>query len=266
MARVGRGQSFKPIVMHGKTPALITSAPGDTLGASETFLKQVNKLFADALSLVEARALQVNKRVADTVALTENLGVVRIAVKAVGDTLSLTESLIKQVNKTVGETVGLSETFVKQTNKVLAETISLTEARVLSISRHTADSLGLTEWLNAIKVLVRSYDDTLGLSETFTKRINKPLAETVALAEARMLTTLKREADTLGLTEGLAAVRTSILSMPETVAWVESVAMLALRRVTDALGLTESLATAVVSGSSSRQPPSRMSIGMRIGL
>jgi hypothetical protein len=126
---------------------------GDTLGASESFLKRVNKLFADAVSLVEARALHINKRVAETVALTENLGAVRVAVKAVSDTLSLTE------------------TFVKRVTTRVVETVALTEARLLTVSRRVTDTLGLTEGLGAVRVRVTSLGETVSLTEQLAASI-----------------------------------------------------------------------------------------------
>ena len=266
-------------------PETVPLSVSDTLGASESFVKRVNKLFADALSLVEARMLQINKRVAETVSLAENLGVVRIAVKAVSDTLGASEAVVKQVNKRVADTVSLAEAFVKQSNNALAETVAFTEARALAVSKQVADTLGFTEGFNALKVLVRAYDDTLGLSETFTKRINTPLAEAVALAEARTLTTLKQAADTLGFTEGFSALKVLVRSVSDTlgftesdtlqaqkrnaeaVALAEAIARAASKRLNEAVGLSEGLgAQTIPAGGGSTPAACRCSVSIRIGI
>ena len=163
MARLGRAQVFPAIVRHGPTPAFVTTSLPETFTPTETFLKRVDKLFADAVALTEARVLQVNRRVAETVVLTENLTAVKVVVRAIGDSVSLTE------------------TFAKQTNKRVADTVALTEARLLSVNRRLAETVSLSETF--VRTRTEALADTLGMTEALTKFITTLRGETVVLTE-----------------------------------------------------------------------------------
>lgn len=92
-----------------------TVSVSDTFTPSEAFLKRVDKLLADAVSLVEARLLTVGKRVADSVSLTEGFSALRVVVKPVADAVALTEARLVSIGKVLAEAVGLSESLGIQT-------------------------------------------------------------------------------------------------------------------------------------------------------
>jgi hypothetical protein len=87
------------------------------------------------------------------------------------------------VERSSQETVVLSESFLKKVDTLFAEAVALTEARVFAISRTFAEAVGLAEGFAAVKTMVRTLTDTLGVTEAFTKSIAKQQAETVVLTE-----------------------------------------------------------------------------------
>src|SRR3990172_2783647 len=137
----------------------------ETLAPSETFLKQVDKLLAEAVALTEARTLSLARTMSETLGLAEGFSAVKTTFKDIGDTLGFTEG------------------FGKQINKAITETVALTEARLLSVSKGVAETVGLAEGFTAVKTAFRTLTDTLGVTEAFTKGIEKIHAETVGLSE-----------------------------------------------------------------------------------
>src|SRR5574343_1340046 len=110
---------FDP-VLYRQSPFVPTKASSaqqvsssDTFTPSESFLKQVNKLFADAIALSEGFAKGVNRSIAESVVLTESFA--KQANKTVGDTVVLTEQLaaVKIAARAVRDTVSFSESGAK---------------------------------------------------------------------------------------------------------------------------------------------------------
>ena len=126
-------------------PSLRTSTTSETWTPSETFLKRVNKLLAEAVSL------------------TEQFTATKVSMKAVADTVAFTEG------------------FVKRVNNALAETVALTEARTLKVIKTRAETVGLTEGF--AKKAFKNVGDTLGITELLRKFVTKRKAETVGLTE-----------------------------------------------------------------------------------
>lgn len=120
---------------------------------------------ADTVAFTETEREVVSKPRAETVSLTENLSAVRVAIKTMGDTLSLVEG------------------FTKRMTHAMAETVALTEARLVSVSKRTADTLNLTEGLTALRVFVQQITDPLGLTETLRKVVFRRTQETLGLSE-----------------------------------------------------------------------------------
>lgn len=150
------GTTYRPWIEFDDTIGFReTAAPADTVGLAETETEQVQKTWAETLGLGEAFAA------------------VRVAVAAIGDTVSLVESAVKQVNKAVGETVALAETFVKSLSRSVAETVGLTESRQVTVNK--------------------SAQDAVDLAESIAREHAKTLAETAGLAEELIPVTIPAE-------------------------------------------------------------------------
>src|SRR5574338_97469 len=63
----------------------------DSSSLSDSFLKQVNKLFAEAIALAESRTITVGKHVAESTSLSEALTATKVAIKSAAETISLSE-------------------------------------------------------------------------------------------------------------------------------------------------------------------------------
>src|SRR5574343_1875960 len=101
-------------VLYRQSPFVPTKASSaqqvsssDTFTPSESFLKQVNKLFADAIALSEGFAKGVNRSIAESAVLTESFA--KQANKTVGDTVALTEkgSAVRRAAGSVSDVVAL---------------------------------------------------------------------------------------------------------------------------------------------------------------
>jgi hypothetical protein len=202
---------------------------------------------ADTVTLTEAQTQTVSKPRAETVVLTEGFSAVRTSIKAFNDTISFVEG------------------FTKQVNKALAETVSLAESQLVAVNKRLADTVSLTEDFLAQRVTVQAVDDTVSLVEGFRKQVNEALAESVSLAEAQVVTVAKRASDTVGLTESLTAVRTTIRDFSETIGMTEALRKVLTKSRAETVGLTENV-TAVSSAVSGYTPiQMSLSIAIRIG-
>jgi len=65
----------------------------------------------------------------------------------------------------VADTVSLTETMVKQVQRTLAETMVLTEAQAREAQKVMAETLGLSENLATARIAIQAMADTVGLSE-----------------------------------------------------------------------------------------------------
>lgn len=102
----------------------------------------------DTLSLSESLGKQVNRSLSDSLSLTETLTTVVSRARDLADSLSLSESLTLVRGKGLTDSLSLTETLVKQDQKILADSLPLSEG------------LGIN---------TKSLSDTLPLSETLVK-------------------------------------------------------------------------------------------------
>lgn len=117
----------------------------DSTALSESFLKKVNKLFAEAMAMAEARSLTVVKRMAESTAMTE-ARVLTVGKKLVESTsFSESVSATKVIVKSVAESTALAEARVLQVLKQTGDALSMTEALTKFIKKLTAESTALSE-------------------------------------------------------------------------------------------------------------------------
>ena len=86
--------------------------------------------------------------------------------------------------QTLTETLTLSDTLVKQPRKVLTESITLTDILLKRIQKVFSETLSLTDLLSAFKTKVITLLETITLTDVLVKMPGKVLSETITLTDS----------------------------------------------------------------------------------
>jgi hypothetical protein len=111
--------------------------------------------------------LSVGKAYAESVSLSESL--LKNVTKFITESLSLSETITKITNyfKTITESITLSETLTKQTVRFITESVSLTESLIKSVTKSFTESVSFIESILNIK---NPYNyRSIKVAYTFTK-------------------------------------------------------------------------------------------------
>ena len=124
---------------------------GDLIAIKTTGTGTVNAIGCIAMTqeIAVAGGTAYTQTLSDTVTLTDSI--IRQAGKVLSDTVTHTESIIKQVLRSLTETVAHTDSIEKQTSKPLTETVTHTDS--ISIS-HLFTTL-LSETISLTDTLVR---------------------------------------------------------------------------------------------------------------
>jgi hypothetical protein len=141
----------------------------ESVALSESFIKRVDKLLADAVALTEARLLTVGKAAADTVSLSEGFSAIKVVFSTVSDTGAWTESLVKSIGKTLADSVALTEARLLSVGKLLTDTVGLTESATIQVSKGAQDAVALAEAIAA--AAAKRLDESAGLTEALSNSV-----------------------------------------------------------------------------------------------
>jgi hypothetical protein len=169
----------------------------------------------------------------DSLALSETL--VKSVSRLATETLSATESAVRQAQKTISETVGLSENnpaLAAQLNRAISETVSLSE--------NLATQATIVKGSRARRFSFAFFDDEPRLEEQagsgiFVQSVN----DTVALTENLVRAVTHRMAESPAFTDALSGPPGKQLA--ENIAWTETLTKQVKRAITETVALTESL-------------------------
>lgn len=127
-----------------------------------------------------------------------------------------------------------------------SDNLLLTEIVRLVVSRQLPEAVGLTELLAT--VLGRRFAEAVSLSESLTRQVQVRRAEILATTESvRKQVDQLVASETIGLAEGLTAIKVSTATLADTLATTEALAKSAAIRLADAVLLTEGLAKAMAT-------------------
>lgn len=187
------------------------------------------------------------KSVADTVALNESFQ--RAVATTKQETLSLIETLAKAVSRSSGDALGLSETERFQVQKRVQEDLGISEALTARQVRlkSFSETVGLTEVLSGGTVLPE-FVETFSMTESMKAVAQKNFAEAISVNELFRRVTGKRITESIGLTENFTALAVKLKSISESVALTETLSKRVIRAVAEQVTLNENLAAVPSTG------------------
>lgn len=166
-----------------------TGTAHNSPSAYSSFTKQQNKLQSEVLSLIKA----FDKL------FTAGGGSFS---QLLSETLTLTDTLIRQSNKTVLETLTVTDTLIKQAAKNLAETVTHTDTLIRRTVRLLQETVTQTDTLT--KIQGKMYQESITLADTFSKQTTKTLLETLTNIDTLNRQTVRLFQETITLADSVA--------------------------------------------------------------
>lgn len=158
----------------------------DSVTLSDSISKNFETTIADSVTLTDAIVKETQLTQADTVTLSDSITEKQIQLNK-ADTITLSDAIVKEMQLSLSDLITLSDSIVKQLEKSIADTVVLTDSytidRVISII--LSDSISLSDSI-LTKQLDLNIADTIALSDTIAKTIEKTLADSVTLTDAQV--------------------------------------------------------------------------------
>ena len=231
---------------------------------AENSTKQTELSFSEALSILElfikTSAFELQK--IDTFAFAEVLS--KQVGKPISDLVEILDTaptITRGVLLSNSDAFSISEQFIKEMGLTLATTVAISESstRLINFMRTFSDSIQITETL--AKQLGLQFSELMSLAETLTKLINQRKQETVSIAENSIFSTglgkietisfsesfrkeaVKQNIDSLQISETLS--KSSSLVVTDSVSIQELLKFENIKKITDMLVIAESATKAI---------------------
>ncbi|MCK5016451.1 MAG: hypothetical protein KAS32_05190 [Candidatus Peribacteraceae bacterium] len=114
-------------------------------------------------------------------------------VKALSDTLAITDSLVKAIGKVQSDTMGITDSFSKVSAfvRAYADTMNITDSLVKAFGKRPSDTVTITDTFTRIVAWIRGLSDTVTITDSPGKAIGKFLADTMTIADSLIATILR---------------------------------------------------------------------------
>jgi hypothetical protein len=153
----------------------ISRGLNETYSLTDTILKTIEREFAEELSLADdLEAVKiVIKNLLESLSLSDSKSFQ--ITKQVTEIMDLSDGDVKLIQRIFEELFGVSATITKQMQRLFTEEVTLNEQRLMGFSREFAESITLSE--NFIKQTEREFTESITMSENRSVSLIKVLSE-----------------------------------------------------------------------------------------
>lgn len=145
-------------------------------------------------------ATMVNADSETTFYLDFMVGVVAY-IKTLTETISLSDTLQKKPAKTFAEILNLTDTLQKKPTKTFIESLTLGDTLIKAISKVFSESISLNDVYSRVCAWFRTFSDTITLTDSVKKAVNKRFSETITLADSLRKKVTKTFTESITLTD-----------------------------------------------------------------
>lgn len=152
--------------------------------------------------------------------------------------LAVTYTNIYTLN--LSETISLTDTLTKQISKPLTEAISFADSVLKTISRQFSETLNLADTIEKVKSYVKELTESVSLTDTFKAVANKVLQETVNLADTISFLISKTFSEAVNLADTI--IKKTIKVFSESISYADSIIKTIVKAAfTETVSLADSL-------------------------
>lgn len=217
-----------------------TSTLTETVTLTDSLIRQATKVLSDTITLTATILKTISRTLTETITHTDVVAASRLFTKALTlETLTFTDSLIKQAAKLLSETVTLTDSLIRSITKVLSETITYTDTVLKQLTRTLSETITYTDTLTKLRTAFKVLTETVTHTDTLIKVTGKVLSETVTYTDTVLKQTARALTETITLTATIVKQAGKLLS--ETVTMTDTILKLTSRALTETITLADTV-------------------------
>lgn len=194
------------------TPNKASTRPiSETLSLTDLILKLSSRQLTESVTLSDNLTKLLLRIVTETISISDVLDLVVVFVKELSETLTLTDTVAKLTGKPLTEGVTLTDTQTHAITRSLIESLSLTDLVSRLTSKTINESITLSDAITTAIVFVKLLTETLSLSDSTLKTVNRSLLEGLTLTDTIPRDTYKTFLESLGIADTFTSESVSIV-------------------------------------------------------
>lgn len=130
---------------------LYTLTLTESLTLTDSLIKKATKLCSETLTIADTFLKSLSRQFSETLILTDTVEKIKIYLKELTESVSLTDVFRGIANKVLQETISLTDSISKLQNKVISETITLADSIIKKIHKTFTETLTLTDVVKLLK-------------------------------------------------------------------------------------------------------------------
>lgn len=235
------------MTMPGASATLDVNVTGTgTLSASRILAKWVaasgtayTSTLSETITFTDTLLKQATKKLSETITFTDTL--LKQLVRILTETITYTDTLIASRLRfsVLTDTVTFTDTLLKQGVKLLADTVTYTDTLIRKATKVLSDTATLTDTL--LKQASRTFSETITYTDTLLKQGGKFLSDTITYTDTLLKKATKVLSDTATLTDTLIKQLTRILADTITYTDTLTASKVTLKLLTETITFTDTL-------------------------
>lgn len=186
-----------------------------TVSYSPASANNYTQTLSDTVTLTDTVLKQAGKALSDTTTITD--AIVKQAIKVITETITHTDTVIRAMGRTLTDTVTISDTVLKQDGRTLLETVTHTDALVRTPGKVLTETVTYTDTI--VRQIARTLTETITYTDTVLKQMMRALSETITYTDALTANkvTIKTLSETVTYTDVLTRIPGKVLTETATI-------------------------------------------------
>jgi hypothetical protein len=179
----------------------------DSISMSDGIIKNVGLPESDSIAMSDGITKAPGLPKSDTILLSDNASMVAAFLRSLNDTVTLSDSVVKSFGTTKADTITMSDNLVSMFRAILMnlnDTINLSDGIVKNIGTARADTINISDNFSKVVSYLKSFADTITLSDLGLREAGLNKADTVTLSDSVTKEPRLSKADTITLSDSIA--------------------------------------------------------------
>jgi hypothetical protein len=196
---------------------------------------------SDTVTLTDSLIRNPGKVLVETITHTDTFARLGTFLRSFTETLTHTDTIQKQSQKSLLETVTLTATFIGQLifTKLFSETVTLTDSLIKQGQKVLSDTLSLTD--SILKSISKTLAEVTTYTDTFIKQARKTFAETVTHTDTLIRQAGKNLSETIAHSDTFTKAANFFRSYTESISLTDTLLRFLSRSFSETVTLTGSV-------------------------
>jgi len=167
--------------------------------------------------------------------------------KALSDTMTITDSIVKDIGKPESDTMAIADSPSKGIGKPLSDSVVIADAIVKEMGKPYSETMTIADSFSRVVEYKRSFTDTMTISDVLSKALGKPLADNMTITDALSKAIGIIGSETMAIADSI--VKDIGLGKADTLAITDALSKAMSKDLADAIAIVDSM---VMTGSYAR--------------